>query len=309
MGNDTDPEELFAALQQLKLPSSVKLVAFGCGLSVSSNERIEYVDTPSFIAMDEPPLAALRKKRDASLCVALRALNAETLDALVSAGNTGALVSAAKMTVGCFPGVLRPALLAWLPTRREPVAVLDVGANVQVKAAHLVQFALLGEAECRARGIERPVVGLLNIGSEAMKGTSELQTAYRALQAHSSASFKFLGNVEGKSAFDGDVHVLITDGFTGNVFLKTTEGVAGFILDLFGKQLNTLEQRLHHRPGALLIGLKRLVLKCHGYASPQAIGNAVLAAAEMARNGFTQTFKNELDKNKIFAGTRKRISL
>lgn len=306
MGGDNAPGALLQMLKNLEFPESTKLVLIGT--SEYKTSAFDYVVAPTFIEMDESPLSALRRKKDASLCIGLRLLKEGIIDAFVSSGNTGALVSAAKMILGTFPGILRPALLAQLPTKKGPLAVLDVGANVQVKATHLVQFALLGAAFCRASGTAHPTVGLLNIGSEAMKGTSELRLAYQAIAKQS--AIQFAGNIEGKSVFEGDVDVLITDGFTGNVFLKTAEGIASLILDRFGSllppdeyrklspQIRDLQRRLHYAeyPGAVLAGIRGIVIKCHGYSTPQAIVNAVLGAIDLARGDFLQSTESQLHK-------------
>ncbi|MDE3046618.1 MAG: phosphate acyltransferase PlsX [Verrucomicrobiota bacterium] len=305
MGGDNAPGALLKALKALKLPPKNELVLIGTAEYQTSN--FDYVVAPTFVEMDEPPLAALRRKKEASMCIGLRLLKAGKIDALVSAGNTGALVSASKMILGNCKGLLRPALLAQIPTKRGLLAVLDVGANVQVKANHLVQFALLGAAFCRANGIHRPRVGLLNIGSEAMKGTSDLRQAYKSLSQKNSF-FEFIGNIEGKSVFEGEANVLVTDGFTGNVFLKTAEGVASLILDRFDSllppemnqqlhpRIEDLQRRLHYAeyPGALLAGVSGIVIKCHGHSSPQAIVNAVLGAADLASRDFIQSIKDQL---------------
>ncbi|HEX2583195.1 MAG TPA: phosphate acyltransferase PlsX [Chlamydiales bacterium] len=307
MGNDNSPETLLAALQELDLDSSVKLAVFGLP-EYKELSPFEYVKTAEFISMDDHPLNALRRKKEASLCIGLRALKAKKIDAFVSAGNTGALVTGAKIILGNLPGILRPALLARMPTKKEPVAVLDVGANVQVKACHLVQFALLGAAFARSQGIEWPRVGLLNIGSEAIKGTSELRTAYQELKTLDPAPFHFAGNIEGKSVFDGDVDVLITDGFTGNVFLKTAEGIASLILDRFGALLPPEEYKklaprirdfsahLHYAeyPGAILAGVQGIVIKCHGYSTSRAFLNAVKGAVQLVRGHFIDRIDREI---------------
>jgi glycerol-3-phosphate acyltransferase PlsX len=192
-----------------------------------------------------------------------------------------------------------------MPTKKKPVAVLDVGANVQVKASHLVQFALIGTAYQKTRGIAKPVVGLLNIGSEPVKGTSELRLAYHELKTLANPPFRFAGNIEGKSVFDGEVDVLITDGFTGNIFLKTAEGIASLILDRiqaheelrkFQPQLNDLQRHLHYAeyPGALLAGVKGIVIKCHGYSTPRGFANGVLGAIELSQEKFKDKLTDEL---------------
>jgi glycerol-3-phosphate acyltransferase PlsX len=299
MGNENSPERLLAILEEMELPPGVELVAFGLP-EYRSQAKIDYVPAKEFISMEDAPLSALRKKKDSSISVGLRHLKAGRIDAFVSGGNTGALVSGSKILVGTLPGVLRPALMALLPTKKKNVVVLDVGANVPVKTAHLIQFALLGTAYCRIQGIEKPTVGLLNIGSEAIKGTSELREAYKALQGWKNPPFEFTGNIEGKSVFDGDVDVLVTDGFTGNVLLKTAEGIASLILDRFGAllpkdtyqsllpQIIDLQRNLHYAeyPGALLIGIDGIVIKCHGYSTLRGFTNAIRGAIDLVKKNF-----------------------
>lgn len=310
MGNDNSPDALLIALRDLPLPSNAELILFGLPAFQKEGD-IHYVASPEFIAMDDPPLFALRHKKTASMCEGLRQLRAKKIDAFVSAGNTGALVSGARMILGNLTNVLQPALLARMPTKKEPVAVLDVGANVQAKAPHLVQYALMGAAYCKVQGIENPTIGLLNIGSEAIKGTSEIRLAYQELQMTAYPSYRFAGNIEGKSVFNGDVDVLITDGFTGNVFLKTAEGIASLILDRFGgllppteyrklhPQIHDLQRNLHYaeNPGALLAGVQGIVIKCHGYSTPQAFVNAVLGSIDLVLGGFSQAIEEQIDKS------------
>jgi glycerol-3-phosphate acyltransferase PlsX len=306
MGNDNSPEALGAVLRNLHLPENVDLVLFG----LPEYQKLgtdHYVATPEFIEMDESPLYALRRKKKASMCEGLRLLKAKKLDAFISAGNTGAFVSAAKMILGNIPGILRPALLARMPTKKLPVTVLDVGASIQCKAAHLVQFAKMGAAYCKIHGIDNPTVGLLNIGSEPIKGTSELRLAYQELQKPHT-EFRFAGNIEGKSVFEGDVDVLVTDGFTGNVFLKTGEGIASLILDRFGglippgeykklhPQIQDLASTLHYaeHPGALLAGVRGIVIKCHGYSTPGAFDKAILGAIDLVQGNFSEIIERQL---------------
>ncbi len=316
MGSDSSPELLLHAASDLSasLPANVKLIAIG-------HPRFEHLSklplkaASETIEMQDAPLIAIRRKKDSSLCVGLRMLREKEIDAFVSAGNTGALVSYAKVTLAMLPGLMRPALLAILPTKRNPLVVLDVGANLQCKATHLVQFALVGAAYQLARGVKMPSVGLLNIGSEALKGTSELRTAYQELQRLSKepeAFFRFAGNIEGKIVFDGNVDVLVTDGFTGNVFLKTAEGLANLILDRINENLSgdmaqnmqdhlqDLHSHLHYAeyPGALLAGVKGVVIKCHGYSSPEAFSSGIREAIRVVGEGFLQILQNKLFNRK-----------
>lgn len=297
MGNDNAPQVLLDTLKEVSLPSGVELVVIASPEFEEAARPLQFASAPEVIQMDEHPLLALRRKRNASTNIGLRLLKEGKIDAFVSAGNTGALVSSAKMILSTLPGILRPCLLALMPTKKSPVAVLDVGANVQVKATHLVQFATIGAAFQKTRGIPNPKVGLLNIGSEAVKGTSELRLAYSELKTKPHP-FRFAGNIEGKTVFDGDVDVLVTDGFTGNVFLKTAEGIASLILDQLPVSQNDFKrfQSLHYAqyPGALLAGVKGIVIKCHGYSTPKAFINAVLGAANLAKERFVQKLMNDL---------------
>ncbi|MBS0626127.1 MAG: phosphate acyltransferase PlsX [Verrucomicrobia bacterium] len=299
MGSDNAPDALLDAVQALQLPDRVELTAVGTPDYESSS--LHYVCAQEVIHMDDSPLTAVRKKKNSSLCIGLRLLKEKTIDAFISAGNTGALVSASKVILGNLPKILRPALLALMPTKKKPVAVLDVGANIEAKAAHLLQFAAMGAAYQKARGIQNPIIGLLNIGSEKIKGTSELRRAYEELQK---GPFHFAGNIEGTSVFNGDVDVLIADGFTGNIFLKTAEGIASLILDRLythipplelqklAPHLNDLHRSLHYAeyPGALLSGVRGIVIKCHGYSTPRAFANAIPGAAKLVQENFISSF-------------------
>jgi glycerol-3-phosphate acyltransferase PlsX len=305
MGSDAAPNVLLDALkaQISSLSPNVELVAIGTSEYKEKASFLRFYSADEAIQMDEHPLQALRHKKNSSLVVGLRLLKQGTIDAFVSAGNTGALVSAAKMILGLFPSLLRPALLALMPTKGQAVAVLDVGANLKEKASHLVQFAQLGSAYQKVRGIKNPKVGLLNIGSEPLKGTSELRLAYQKLK---NSSLHFVGNVEGKSVFDGEIDVLVTDGFTGNVFLKTSEGITSFILDQLNthfseKSLTELRHRLYYTeyPGALLVGVKGVVVKCHGHAKPESIFQAIKGAIEFVSHDFVKNLHHEFIYNRL----------
>ena len=311
MGSDNSPQILLETAHALlsSLPKNVSLVAIG-DPAFASKSPLSYRIATETITMDDSPLRASRR-HDSSMSVGLRMLKNQEIDAFVSAGNTGALVINAKRTLSMIPGLLRPALLALMPTRRQPLAVLDVGANVQCNATNLIQFALIGAAYQKARGKSIPTIGLLNIGSEAIKGTLELRSAYQELQHLSALQdpfFFFAGNIEGKNVFNGDVDVLVTDGFSGNVFLKTAEGIASLVLDRLNEnvpqeildqmqdQLHDLQHHLHYAeyPGALLCGVQGIVIKCHGYSSPEAFASGIHEAVRIASEGFLQILKNKL---------------
>jgi phosphate acyltransferase len=270
---------------------------------------INAVFVKNLISMEENPLVAIRRKKDSSVCVGMKLLKQKEIDAFVSAGNTGAIIASAKMFLNMLPSISRPGLLAVLPTKKNPIAILDVGANISHKAENLMQFAFMGAGFQKTRGIKKPKIGLLNIGSEEKKGTLEIRKAYQDLQkmALLKDNFIFSGNIEGKEVFEGLVDVLVTDGFTGNVFLKTAEGTANFILDyittnLTEKNINIksvltdLENRLHHSeyPGAILCGVEGLVIKCHSYSSPNDFANGVKGAIALVKNNFMELLQSYL---------------
>jgi glycerol-3-phosphate acyltransferase PlsX len=238
-------------------------------------------------------------------------LKSHKIDAFISAGNTGALMAGAKILLPMLEGIERPALLTLLPTKNKPVAVLDVGANVACKPHHLVQFAKMGLAYQKSRGIVCPTVGLLNIGSEKEKGTENVKEAYEALLELNGKETIFLGNIEGREVFEGKVDVLATDGFTGNIFLKTAEGIAAFILDRLNDAVlssaapelkvavNHLEQLLHYAeyPGAILCGVDGIVVKCHGHSNEHAFINGIKGAIRLVEHKFLEKIKKQLSIN------------
>ncbi len=268
---------------------------------------ISYEIAPETITMADSPLSAVRKKKNASMILGIKALKNKQIDAFISMGNTGALITSARANLKTLPFIKRPALLALLPSKKNKIAVLDVGANTECKTSHLLDFAAMGLAYQKIRGIEKPTVGLLNIGTEALKGPPLLRDTYKYLSELSKKhSYPFfLGNVEGRDVFEGHIDVLITDGFTGNVFLKTSEGIADFLLDQLkteptslaeSKTLEMLQKRLtsSEHSGATLAGVDGLVIKCHGNARPKAILHSLTNAIELLEENFLETIKAEI---------------
>jgi glycerol-3-phosphate acyltransferase PlsX len=267
-------------------------------------ERVEAVATSQAISMGEHPAEAVRTKKDSSIVVGCKLIATGQADGFYSAGSTGAVMAAATLYMGRIKGIARPMLTTLLPTRTGRLVFGDVGANADVKLEYLLQFAQMGEAYARkVMGVTSPKVGLLNIGEEASKG-SEL-----AMQAHSLLSERldcFAGNAEGTDLLTGRFDVIVTDGFTGNVVLKTVEGAASM---LFGEirqvmtagllsklaaavvkpGLLSLRQRLSADAigGAPLLGVKGSCLIGHGSSSAEAIMNGILATAESARAGLS----------------------
>lgn len=318
LGSDVPPGDLLQAVLAFckELDPSVQLTLFGTKALFSGIRplagKVFFHAVKEFIAMDDSPLTAIRRKKESSMCVGIRLLKGGHLQAFISAGNTGALMACSRIELPPLLHVERPALLTLLPTRNKEIAVLDVGANTSYKAKHLIQFAAMGVAYQRSRGVELPTVGLLNIGSEAKKGTPELQRVYNQLLAGSkkSSSYTFSGNIEGRDVFQGEIDVLVTDGFTGNVFLKTAEGIAAVILEELECSsieecsprtkgiLAELRQRLHYAeyPGALLCGVEGIVIKCHGSSSPQSFLRSITTATRLAQHRFLDQVKKELKK-------------
>lgn len=319
LGSDTAPEQLLeAVLDFLKeIEGEAELTLFGTEdlfAKYSFPEGIVLCPVKEIITMEDDPLVAVRRKKDSSICVGVQKLRHFEIDAFVTAGNTGAVMASASIGLPMLPGIEYPALLALIPTKTHPVAVLDVGANVNVKAEHLFQFALMGMAFQKARDIAKPTVGLLNIGIEKQKGTPELRKAYEFLQTLNRDcpidSPIFVGNIEGRDVFHGEIDVLVTDGFTGNVFLKTSEGIAAFILEqlenlgsiesvpYLKEMLGKLKPRLHYAeyPGAILCGVDGIVIKCHGSSSPKALVNSIKGGVRLVKHFFLEKIKSELEK-------------
>ena len=309
MGCDAAPEDLYRAILQLTEENFPAEIVFFVSEEVSGEmgKSLHIVKSPFVIRMEDDPILAVRRKKDSSLCQGLRYLKEKKIDAFVSAGNTGALLLAAKTTLKTIKGIDRPVLLALLPTKKKEVAVLDVGADLSLKPEHILQFAAMGIGYQKSRCIENPTVALLNIGTEAKKGTPNLREAYIKLEVMNRDKTTFIGNVEGKEVFQGHVDVLVTDGFTGNIFLKTAEGVAAFILEELGlsketsfshlkHELANLRSRLHHAeyPGAILCGVNGVVVKCHGDSTPETFLKGIKGALRLLEHGFLDKIKSQL---------------
>ncbi|OHC91053.1 MAG: phosphate acyltransferase [Sideroxydans sp. RIFOXYD2_FULL_59_7] len=275
------------------------------------NLRIHH--STEVVGMDEQPQSALRGKKDSSMRVSINLVKSNEASACVSAGNTGALMATARYVLKTLPGIDRPAIASYLPTQSGQVCMLDLGANVDCTAEHLLQFALMGSTLVTAlEHKENPTVGLLNIGSEDIKGNETVKKAGELLQA---SDLNFYGNVEGDDIFKGVTDVVVCDGFVGNVALKTAEGVAkmmgGFLKEGFGRNaltkiaalvslpvLKAFKHRLDHRRynGASFLGLKGIVVKSHGSADAFAFECAIERAAEEARGGMLEHISEHVEK-------------
>jgi glycerol-3-phosphate acyltransferase PlsX len=273
---------------------------------------IEIVHASEVITMEDKAMQAVRAKRDSSLRVGLRLVRDGTTAGFVTAGNTGAAMATAKMVLGAIPGVDRPALAAVFPTAIRTVAILlDVGANVDCKPHNLEQFAVMGEIYFRSMfGTRRPRVGLLSIGEEENKGNELTRDAFQLLKR---LPLNFVGNVEGRDLYGGEVDVIVTDGFVGNVALKTSEGVANLVRATLKETLKTtitrqvgyllsrsafsdFKKRLDHTEygGAPLLGVKGVCFITHGSSNANAIKNAIRVAAEFAERPINDKIEREL---------------
>jgi glycerol-3-phosphate acyltransferase PlsX len=281
-------------------------------LGVHTSDRLRIKAASEIVGMDEPVAQALRGKRDSSMRVAIDLVKDETADACVSAGNTGALMAISRFVLKMLPGIERPAIASFLPTLTGRVCVLDLGANVDCTAAHLLQFAVMGS--CLVSAIEhvnRPSIGLLNIGEEEIKGNDVVKDAGELLRA---SELNFEGNVEGSDIYVGSTDVIVCDGFVGNVALKTSEGLAQmlahylreeFSRNLFTKLcgllalpvINHFRKRVDHRRynGASLLGLRGIVVKSHGSADSYAFGFAIGRAYEAAKRDMLASISAKMD--------------
>jgi glycerol-3-phosphate acyltransferase PlsX len=276
-----------------------------------SGGRVEIVHAPEVVGMDEQPAQAVRRKKQASLVVCADLVKEGRADAMFSAGNTGAGMAVSLFKFGRITGIDRPALAILLPTRKGFTVLLDAGANVDVPASCLVQYALMGSIYSRELlGVPNPRVGLLNIGEEPGKGNQLVRDAFELLQ---NAPVQFVGNVEGPQLFNDAVDVVVCDGFTGNVVLKVGEGVAEFLLDLIRGEIEqqpllkipaalmkpvfrNIRRRTDYRErgGAPLLGVNGVCLIGHGRSNSTAVANAVRTAGEAVRHGIIDKIRERV---------------
>lgn len=321
MGGDHGPQELIAgaleAVDQTDL--SIQLVGDEQLLekylsSIAANKdarsRLSVVHASSVVGMDENPVDAIRKKKDSSIMVAFDLVKKQEAAAAVSAGNSGATLAAAVRKLGRLKHVVRPGLASIFPTMKGPVVIMDVGANVECRPIHLYQFAVMASAFSRLYQVDRPRVGLLTIGEEASKGNNLVKETYALLnQSH----LNFIGNVEGRDVFQGDVDVIICDGFVGNICLKISEGLAEAAMKMLKDEIiksnraklgyllakpafQNFKKRVDYAEygGAPLLGIRGTGIICHGKSSAHAIKNAILEAAEMEKLNINDVISRDL---------------
>src|ERR1700719_1060668 len=321
MSGDSKPREYVAGALQARAKDPQLRVLLGgepqllnaalAALAPRTRERAEIVAASQVVTMQDKPREAIRRKKDSSMRVAINLVHEERACAAVSAGNTGALTAIAHFVLKTLPGVERAAVTAAIPAAHDHTHMLDLGANTKATPEQLRQFAAMGAIIARdVYGLAAPRIGLLNIGEEDMKGGEVVQAAH-ALLARS--GLNYVGFVEGDDIFSGAVDVVVTDGFTGNVALKTMEGVAGLIADRMRQEFQSslldrlagliagpvlrraaagLDPRRYN--GACMVGLAGIVVKSHGRADGVAFARAIGTAALAARHGLTEHIAHAL---------------
>ena len=313
MGGDDAPGIVLDAVKKaVEDFKDLEIILFGDESQYNlSHERIEFRHCTEKIEMEDEPVRAIKRKKDSSMVKMAEAVKSGEADGCVSAGNTGALMSAGLFIVGRIKGVARPALVVTLPTTDgKGFVFLDVGANADAKAEHLLQYAQLGNIYAqKIRGIQNPSVSLLNIGTEAAKGNSLTKKAYDLFEKNQ--SFNFTGNIEAKTLMDGNVDVVVTDGYTGNMVLKNLEGIAksigkmlketimsSFKNKLAGavlkKDLETFAKKMDYSEygGSVLLGLDGTVVKAHGSSNAKAFYSAIKQAKIAGEENIVQIMKD-----------------
>jgi phosphate acyltransferase len=320
MGGDDGPASIIDGALVAARHLQIGLVLVGEGATIDRELArhpraaaldLRIVDTPEFIAMEEPAASALRRKPRASVRLAAEAVRDGAAEAFFSAGHTGASVVAALGAFGRLPGVDRPALATIIPTRGQPAVLLDSGATVECRPQYLVQFAVMGAAYARvALGCRSPRVGLLSVGEEESKGNDLTREAHQLLKT---APVNFVGNVEGRDVYAGHADVIVCDGFTGNVTLKISEGLVETVQQLlhdeltatFGTRVGYLLSRQAYRRfrkrvdsaeygGAPLVGVNGLCLIGHGRSSAKAVRNAVAMAARFVSQDLIEKLSRDV---------------
>lgn len=320
MGGDNAPKEIVIGAQKaIETFSDLEILLVGDEKQIQSfltnKERIDILHTEEQILATDEPVRAVRRKKTASMVLGATEVKEGRADAFISAGNTGALMATGLFVVGRMEGIDRPALAPTLPTiSGEGFLLLDVGANVDAKPENLVQYAMMGSIYSeKVRGVAKPRVGLLNIGTEEKKGNELTKKTFELLQ---STNIHFIGNVEARDLLDGVCDVAVTDGFTGNMILKTVEGTAMSMFKMIKAELMSsftskmaaavlkpnlkqIKNKLDYSEygGAALFGLNAPVIKAHGSSDSQAIFSAIRQTREFVQSGVVAQIKNAMESN------------
>ena len=290
---------------------------FGQETITEVNSKIKIHNTTEIITMEDIPTQAIKHKKDSSMVVGFNLLKEEKGDVFVSAGNSGALLTGATLLVGRIKGIDRPAIAPMLPSYKKGLMLIDAGANTNCKPLNLLQFAQMATFYLKnTYGIEKPAIGLLNIGTEETKGNDLMKESYKLLKEKSEElGINFVGNIEGREAFSGEIDALVTDGFTGNVFLKTVEGFGKLVKKSLTESLkhnilstigaipalpgiNRFKQKMDYREygGALFLGVKRPVVKAHGSSDEYLFYYTIKQAEKFAKNNSVNIMIKEFEK-------------
>jgi glycerol-3-phosphate acyltransferase PlsX len=322
MGGDYGPEPNVAgAIAAVNAASDLTVVLVGVEdrlrplLATSGaypSDRIEIHHASQIVGMDEKPAEALRKKPESSIARCWHLLATQQVDGLVSAGNTGAVVAGGLFLRRFLRCVHRPGIATVMPTAKGRCVIMDVGANVFAKPRHLLEYGVMGSVFARHMlGIEKPTIGLINIGEEPGKGNDLAQDTY-SLYRNSPLKDRFLGNIEGRDIHRGAVDVVVTDGFVGNVILKLSQGLFEFVMNMVGQDVvsslsaereiaanavKSLVQKYHYSAfgGAPLLGVEGVCIICHGSSKDRAIANALAVAAQDVRVKLNEKIVQELE--------------
>jgi len=319
MGGDNAPEQIVrGAVEALPSINGYDLVLVGDEPAIAktlksckqSSNSVSIVHTTQVITMNDVPVEAVRQKKDSSICRLAKMAAGGELDAIISAGNTGAFAAASQLRMKTLPDVSRPGVAVVLPSFMGPIILCDAGVNIVPKPHHLVQYALMASAYARkVLKVDKPRVGLLSVGEENLKGTTLVKQAHELIR--SSTRLNFVGNVEGRDLFRGGIDVVICDGFTGNIALKLTEGLAEGLFKTISKEIALASPELaksfdpvvkrvwaNHDyaeyGGAPLLGVDGVCIICHGRSDHVAIRNAVKVAAEYLENDLNAIIAAEL---------------
>lgn len=322
MGGDHAPKEIvLGAMKAIKAFSDIHITLVGNETKIreylTNEERITILHTEEVILSTDEPVRAVRRKKTASMVLAAQQVSDGHADACISAGNTGALMAAGLFVVGRIEGIDRPALSPTLPTiGGDGFLLLDVGANVDAKPEHILQFAIMGSIYSeKVRGIAKPRIGLLNIGTEEKKGNDLTKQAFELIKA---TNLNFVGNVEARDLLEGVADVVVTDGFTGNMVLKTIEGTALSVFKMLKTSLTSsvksklaaavlkpdlkqLKSKMDYSEygGAGLFGLKAPVIKAHGSSNSQAVLSAIRQAREMVEKDVSGLIKKTIEETVV----------
>lgn len=326
MGGDNAPlETIKGAVAALEEVSELELVLVGKKEVIEAElskykynkEKIEIVDAREIIEMTDEPVVAVKSKKDSSMNRTLELVKDGTVNASVSAGNTGALITASQLKLKRIKGVLRPAIATMFPNKKGHMLMLDVGATADCKPEFLNQYAMMGSKYMEILlGRKNSKVGLLNIGTEEGKGNEVTREAYNLLKENK--SINFVGNVESTEVMNGNIDVVVTDGFTGNMVLKTAEGIGKFILDVIKTEvsksfiyklgalllmpaLKVVKSKMDSSEygGAIFLGLNGISIKAHGNSDAVAIKNAIKVAEKFAKLSFVEEMKKVIDIDNI----------